>query len=32
MYCGQKLFATLELSNQTDLNMPIRSVLWTGTE
>jgi hypothetical protein len=28
---GQKLFATLELTNQTDQNVPIRSVLWTGS-
>lgn len=28
---GQKLFATLELTNQTDQTVPIRSVLWTGT-
>lgn len=27
---GQKLFATLELFNQTDSPMPIKSVLWTG--
>ena len=27
---GQKLFATLELYNQTDVPMPIKSVLWTG--
>ncbi|HLK61391.1 MAG TPA: hypothetical protein VKU00_32880 [Chthonomonadaceae bacterium] len=27
---GQNLFATLELQNQTDLNVPIRSVLWSG--
>ena len=28
---GQKLFATLELTNQTDQNVVIKSVLWTGT-
>jgi hypothetical protein len=28
---GEKLFATLELTNQTDQTMPIKSVLWTGT-
>lgn len=28
---GQKLFATLELTNQTDQNVNIKSVLWTGT-
>ncbi len=27
---GQKLFATLELFNQTDLTVKIKSVLWTG--
>jgi hypothetical protein len=27
---GQKLFATLDLLNQTDLAVPIRSILWTG--
>lgn len=27
---GQKLFATLELLNQRDVPVPIRSVLWTG--
>jgi hypothetical protein len=27
---GQKLFATLELLNQTDIAVPIQSVLWTG--
>ncbi|HEV2473593.1 MAG TPA: hypothetical protein VGS41_13045, partial [Chthonomonadales bacterium] len=27
---GETLFATLELLNQTDLAIPIRSVLWTG--
>lgn len=27
---GQKLFATLELFNQTDLAVPIKSLLWTG--
>jgi hypothetical protein len=27
---GQTLFATLELLNQTDLTVPIKSVLWTG--
>ncbi len=28
---GQKLFATLELTNQTDQNVSVKSVLWTGT-
>ncbi len=28
---GQKLFATLELTNQTDQTVAIKSVLWTGT-
>jgi molybdopterin-binding protein len=27
---GQNLFATLELRNQTDTAIPIKSVLWTG--
>jgi len=28
---GQKLFATLELTNQTDQTVNIKSILWTGT-
>ena len=27
---GQKLFATLELYNQTDVPVPVKSVMWTG--
>jgi hypothetical protein len=27
---GQKLFATLDLLNQTDVTVPIQSILWTG--
>ena len=27
---GQKLFATLEILNQTDLDIPVQAVLWTG--
>lgn len=28
---GQTLFGTMELLNQTDTNLPIKSILWTGT-
>ncbi len=28
---GQTLFATMELLNQTETNLPVKSILWTGS-